>query len=172
MEQFLRVGVITTPHGLKGEVKVFPTTDDPKRFKKLKEAFLETRTGRICVHPESVKFFKNIVIIKFKEFQTIEEVTAFRQVDILIDRKNAVPLKENENFIVDLIGLTVVDQEDPTQVIGTLKDVLVTGANDVYIVEKPDKKELLIPAIPACIIKVDLEEGRMYVHLLEGLADL
>ena len=169
MEDILRVGVITTTHGLRGEVKVFPTTDDPKRFKKLKEVLLDTGKERRKLQVESVRFQKNLVILKFKEFNNINDVEQYKKCDLYASRKNAVKLEENENFIVDLIGLHVV-LEDGTE-FGIMKDVLQTGANDVYIVEMLDGREVLLPAIPECILDVDLDSETMTIHLMKGLLD-
>lgn len=169
MEDILRVGVITTTHGLRGEVKVFPTTDDPKRFKKLKEVLLDTGKERRKLQVESVRFQKNLVILKFKEFDNINDVEQYKKCDLYVSRKNAVKLEENENFIVDLIGLHVV-LEDGTK-FGIMKDVLQTGANDVYIVEMLDGREVLLPAIPECILDVDLDSETMTIHLMKGLLD-
>ena len=167
MEPYLRVGVISSTHGLKGEVKVFPTTDDPERFRKLKTVFLDTGKDYQLLTITGVRFFKNQVILKFKEFQDINEVERYRGRDLLIKREQAVPLGENENFIVDLIDLEVFD--DTEQRLGIQTDVLQTGANDVYVVETEEGKEILLPAIPSCILEVDLENGRMLVHVPEGL---
>ena len=162
MEQMLRVGVITSTHGVRGEVKVFPTTDDAKRFKTLKKVILDGREP-LELSIEQVKFFKNMVILKFKGYDNINDVETWRQRDLLITRDQAVELKEDEYFITDLIGLTVVNEEEA--VLGRVKDVLETGANDVYVVELTGGKELLLPAIKDCILNVDLEGGRMKVHL-------
>ena len=169
MEQMLRVGVITSTHGVRGEVKVFPTTDDAKRFKTLKKVILDGREP-LELSIEQVKFFKNMVILKFKGYDNINDVETWRQRDLLITRDQAVELKEDEYFITDLIGLTVVNEE--VVVLGRVKDVLETGANDVYVVELTGGKELLLPAIKDCILNVDLEGGRMKVHVLDGLMDL
>ena len=169
MEQMLRVGVITSTHGERGEVKVFPTTDDAKRFKTLKKVILDGREP-LELSIEQVKFFKNMVILKFKGYDNINDVETWRQRDLLITRDQAVELKEDEYFITDLIGLTVVNEEEA--VLGRVKDVLETGANDVYVVELTGGKELLLPAIKDCILNVDLEGGRMKVHVLDGLMDL
>ena len=169
MEQMLRVGVITSTHGVRGEVKVFPTTDDAKRFKTLKKVILDGREP-LELSIEQVKFFKNMVILKFKGYDNINDVETWRQRDLLITREQAVELKEDEYFITDLIGLTVVNEEEA--VLGRVKDVLETGANDVYVVELTGGKELLLPAIKDCILNVDLEGGRMKVHVLDGLMDL
>lgn len=170
MEQFLRVGVITSPHGVRGEVKVFSTTDDINRFKKLKEVFLDTGKEKILLHVEQVKFFKGMAILKFKEFGSINEVEPFRKKDLLVSRDKAVKLAPNENFIVDLIGLTVVTDEG--EEFGTVKDILQTAANDVYVIEGKDHKEYLFPSIKECILDVDLEAGRVLVHIMDGLLDL
>ena len=169
MEQMLRVGVITSTHGVRGEVKVFPTTDDAKRFKTVKKVILDGREP-LELSIEQVKFFKNMVILKFKGYDNINDVETWRQRDLLITRDQAVELKEDEYFITDLIGLTVVNEEEA--VLGRVKDVLETGANDVYVVELTGGKELLLPAIKDCILNVDLEGGRMKVHVLDGLMDL
>ncbi|MBQ5915908.1 MAG: 16S rRNA processing protein RimM, partial [Lachnospiraceae bacterium] len=169
MENLLRVGVITSTHGVRGEVKVFPTTDDMNRFKKLKTVILDTGKEHKTLNIESVKFFKNMVILKFKGFDNINDVEMWRQKDLLITRDQAVKLSPDENFIVDLIGLTVMTDEG--EKLGVMKDVLQTGANDVYIVKMADGKEVLLPAIKDCILNVDLEKGEMLVHVLDGLLD-
>lgn len=169
MEDILRVGVITKTHGIRGEVKVFPTTDDPKRFKKLKEVLVDTGKERHKLEVQSCRFQKNLVILKFKGIDSINDVEKYRQCDLYVSRKNAVKLGPNENFIVDLIGLNVV-LDDGTE-FGTLTDVMQTGANDVYVVKTVDGKEVLLPAIPQCILDVDLDAAQMTIHLMEGLVD-
>lgn len=170
MEQTLRVGVITSTHGVHGEVKVFPTTDDAKRFKRLKEVLLDTGRELKPMEVESVKFFKNMVILKFKGFDNINDIEIYKGKDLLVTRDKAVKLAPNENFIVDLIGLNVVTDEG--EEFGVMKDVLQTGANDVYVVEMKNGKEVLLPAIKQCILDVNLEEQKMTVHVMDGLLDL
>lgn len=167
MEEYLQVGVITSSHGVRGEVKVFPTTDDPARFKKLKHVFLDTGKEYLEMEIEQVKFLKKLVILKFKGCDSIDDIEGYKKKSLLVDRENAVKLGVNEYFIVDLIGLSV--QTDAETTLGTLTDVIQTGANDVYVVEMEDKKEVLIPAIKECILAVNLDQRTMKVHLLEGL---
>ena len=170
MEQFLRVGGISSTHGIKGEVKVFPTTDDPKRFNELKEVILDTGKEQIPLEIEQVKYFKNMVILKFKGYDNINDIEKYKSKDLLITRDHAVELGPDEYFITDLIGLQVLTEDG--EALGGLKDVLETGAKDVYVVEMKNGRELLIPAIKDCILDVDTEQGTMTVHLLEGLMDL
>lgn len=170
MEQFLRVGVISSTHGVKGEVKVFPTTDDSNRFKQLKHVILDTGNSQLPLEIEQVKFFKNMVILKFRGYDNINEVEKYKGKDLLVDREHAVALAPNENFIVDLIGLAVVTDEG--EEFGTVADVLQTGANDVYVVETKEGGEVLLPSIPQCILDVNLNEGKVLVHILDGLLDL
>lgn len=165
-----QVGVITSPHGLRGEVKVYPTTDDPSRFKILKELILREKRSERVLKVRSVKFFKQFVILGFEGLNRIEDVESLRQCPLLVERKDAVPLEEDEYYIADLIGLSV-RREDGTE-IGTLKEVLETGANDVYVVGREGQKDLLLPAISQCILDVQPEEGFITVHILEGLEDL
>lgn len=111
MEDMLQVGVITQTHGIKGEVKVFPTTDDAQRFKKLKKVTLDNGKERRELEITSVKFFKNLVILKFKGIDDINEVEKYKKAALFVTREDAVPLGENEYFIADLIGLRVVSEE-------------------------------------------------------------
>lgn len=170
MEDLLQVGIITSTHGVRGEVKVYPTTDNPRRFRRLKEVVLDTGREKINLEIEGVKFFKQFVILKFKGLDNINDIEKYRQKSLYVTRKNAVRLQRDEYFIADLIGLKVQD-EDGTE-LGTVKDVIETGANDVYEVEMADGRSLLLPAIKQCILNVDVENGMMQVHVLEGLLDL
>ena len=167
MEEVLQVGVITTVHGVRGEVKVFPTTDDVNRFKKLKEVILDTGREKITLEIEGVKFFKQMVILKFKGIDTLDDVAKYRQAGLYVTRSNAVKLDRDEYFIADLIGVEVYDESD--QLIGVLEDAIATGANDVYTIRMTDGRELLLPAIKQCVLDVDVQGRRMKVHVLEGL---
>lgn len=170
MEDLLQVGVITTTHGVRGEVKVFPTTDDPARFKTLKQVILDTGKEKIELEIAGVKFFKNLVILKFKGIDDINDVEKYRKCSLLVTRENAVKLEKNEYFISDLIGLAVVTGEGET--LGRISDVLQTGANDVYVVRQDGLKDLLIPAIKECVKEVNMKTGCVTVHLLPGLREL
>lgn len=170
MEDMLRVGVITSTHGIKGEVKVFPTTDDPRRFEDLKYVLIDEGRIKSELKIGGVKYFKQSVILKFKEIDDINDVLKYVKKDLWIYRKDAVPCDENENYICDLIGLRVITEEG--EELGVLDDVIQTAANDVYQVKMKDERELLIPAIRQCILNVNLEEQTMTVHLLDGLLDL
>jgi 16S rRNA processing protein RimM len=169
MENLLRVGVISSTHGVKGEVKVYPTTDDPGRFNSLKKVILDTGREQMDLEIQGVKFFKNMVILKFKGYDSINEIEKYKGKDLLITRDQAVELGPDENFIFDLIGLRVIT-EDGNE-FGTLTDVIKTGANDVYEVKTTEGKEVLLPAIQECVLKVDLEEGTVTVHIMDGLLD-
>ena len=167
MEDLLRVGVITSTHGIRGEVKVFPTTDDPARFKKLKDVLLDTGKGMLALEVESARFFKNQVILKFKGIDNINDIEKYKSRDLLVTRENAVPLEEGEFFICDIIGSIVVE-EDGSE-FGTLTDVMETGANDVFVVETKDGKEVLLPCIPDCIRDINVEEKKITAYIMPGL---
>ena len=167
MEELLQVGVITSTHGVRGEVKVYPTTDDAVRFKQLKHVLLDTGTETLSLEIQGVKFFKQFVILKFKGIDNINEVERYKRCPLLVERKDAVELDEDEYFIADMIGMTV-ETEDGKE-FGTLKDVIETGANDVYVIESREHGEVLIPAIRECILDVDVEEQKMKIHLMDGL---
>ncbi|MFV0528622.1 MAG: ribosome maturation factor RimM [Lachnospiraceae bacterium] len=184
MEKEFQIGVITQPHGLKGEVKVFPTTDDNRRFEELKQIMLKPavtdkgdkmppavpslrRNMPSILEIEHVKYFKKYVILKFKGYDRIEDVESFRSMGLWIDREHALPLQSNEYYIADLIGMSV-SLEDGTP-FGTIEDVMQTGANDVYVVRTLQDQEVLLPAIKECIKKVDVENADMQIKLLDGL---
>lgn len=163
----LQVGVITQTHGIKGEVKVFPTTDDVSRFKKLKEVIMDTGRERITMEIEGVKFFKQYAIVKFKGYDSINDIEKYKRAKLYVTRDHAVKLQKDEYFIADLVGLNVVtDEGEP---FGKMKDVLATGANDVYVVEREDGTEVLLPAIRECVKAVDMEQGQITVHIMAGL---
>ena len=161
MEELLQVGVITSTHGVRGEVKVFPTTDDPERFKTLKHVLLDTGREKKPLEIQGVKFFKQFVILKFKGIDNINDIERYKRCPLLVERK------EDEYFIADMIGIQVVTEDD--EPFGTLKDVMETGANDVYVIDTEEHGEVLVPAIRECILDVDIENQKMKIHLMDGL---
>lgn len=169
MEDLLQVGIITGTHGLKGEVKVFPTTDDKERFLDLEDVLLDTGSELLELKVEYCKFFKKFVFVKFEGLDDINEVEKYKRCPLLVTRENAVELEEDEYFVADLLGLTIVYDSGVT--VGKLENVISTGANDVYEVLTEDGGRILLPAIKECILDVDMNEGIILVHLLKGLAD-
>ena len=167
MEKQLQVGVISSTHGVRGEVKVFPTTDDVTRFRQLKKVYLDTGREMLPLEIQNVKFFKQFAILKFKGIDNINDIEKYRGKSLMIDREDAVDLDEDEYFIADMIGMKVCTEDGGE--FGTLKDVMETGANDVYIIDSPEHGEVLIPAIRECILDIDMDEERMTIHLMEGL---
>lgn len=161
--------MITSPHGVRGEVKVFPTTEDPKRFSDLKKVYLDLKSGVSERAVEGVRYQKNLVLLRLAGITDRTEAEQYRNCDILITRDQALPLAENEFYIADLIGLSVCS--DDGEELGKLEDVMQTGANDVYVVTGGRHGEILIPAIPDCRIRTDLEAGVITVHLIPGLID-
>ncbi len=169
MEERLQVGIISSTHGVKGEVKVFPTTDDVKRFKKLKAVMLDTGKEMVDLEIEGVKFFKQFAILKFKGIDSLNDVEKYKGKSLWVNREHAVRLRKDEYFVVDLIGIAVVDELG--EPVGVLTDVIETGANDVYVVDMGEEKEVLLPAIKECILGVDIENKKMTVHMMDGLLD-
>ena len=167
MEDLLKVGVITTTHGVRGEIKVFPTTDNAERFLELEYVLLDTGRELRRLDIKNVRFFKNLVILKFDGIDNINDIEKYKGKDLWIPREEAQELGEDEYYIADLQGLNVV-LEDGTE-FGTLRDVMETGANDVYIIDSNEHGEVLLPAIKECILDVDLEKNTMTVHLMKGL---
>jgi 16S rRNA processing protein RimM len=169
MTDRFQVGVIASTHGLQGEVNVFPTTEDPNRFKKLKKVTLHTQRGEeLELEVQSARFFKKFVIVKFKEFNNINDVEKFRGCELTIDRKDALKLEPGEYYCADLIGLDIVDEDG--KVLGKVSDIIQTGANDVYemTVDGADEK-VYVPAIKDCVKEINIEKGQIIIHVMDGL---
>ena len=167
MEDLLKVGVITTTHGVRGEVKVYPTTDEPERFLDLDYVLFDTGRELRRLDIKNVRFFKNLAILKFDGIDNINDIEKYKGRDLWIPREEAQELDEDEYYIADLLGMKVL-LEDGSE-FGTLRDVMETGANDVYIVDSVKHGEVLLPAIKECILDVDIEANTMTVHLMKGL---
>ena len=168
MEQYFEIGKITGTHGIRGTMRVFPTTEDPSRFERLKEIIVEIRGKRETFHIQKVAFHKQFVLLTVKEITDINVAELYKNGRILIPDAMAIPLGEDEYYNRDLYGLKVVTEEG--EELGEITEIFPTGSNDVYVVKKDGKvKELLLPAIKDCIKNVDLENGVMTVKLLEGL---
>ncbi len=165
-EEYFRIGVITEPHGVHGEVKVYPTTDDAAHLKKVKEYYMNTAEGMELFHLQGMKLQNDRIILKFKEITDRDMAEKLRKKELFVDRAHAVPLNEDEYYISDLEGLDVYENDEK---IGTLAEVLRTGANDVYRIERTDGSEVMLPAIKQCILNVDIKEGRIDVSVMEGL---
>jgi len=166
MEDMLQVGVISSIHGVHGEVKVFPTTSDPNRYKKLKEVILDNGKEKINLKIQGTKFFKQFVIVKFEGYESPDDIIKFKGLPIYVTRENAIKLSKDEYFIADLVDIDVYENDCH---IGKVVNVIETGANDVYVISEDNGNELLLPAIKQCILAVDIEGRRMDVHVLEGL---
>lgn len=169
MDDMLRIGVIANTHGIKGEVKVFPTTDDINRYKQLKEVILDTGKEHKKLEIENIRFFKQMVIVKFKGIDTINDIEKYKGKDILVTREQAIPLEEDEYFIYDIIGAAVITEEG--REIGRLEEVLQTGANDVFVVKSLEGKELLFPVIKDCVLDINIEEKKVTIHVMKGLLE-
>ena len=167
MEDLFTVGVVTTAHGIKGELKVFPTTDDARRFKKLKEVIVRSKHKTVTLKVESVKFFKQFVILKLEGIDDMDAAYLYKNAELCVTMDNAVKCDKDEYFIADLIGIKVYDEED--NLIGEISDVIQTGANDVYEIDREDGSKAYIPAIKDCIKNVDISAGSMVIHVMEGL---
>ncbi len=167
MDDFFTVGIITTAHGVHGEVKVFPTTDDVKRFKKCKELILCTKKETKTLKVEQVKFFKQFAIIKLEGINSMDDALLLKNAELKVTRENAVKCDKDEYYIADLYGVKIYDEEN--NYIGELTEVYQTGANDVYEITIADDKTVLIPAIKDCIKNVDIENRLMTIHKMEGL---
>lgn len=170
MEKLLEVGKIVNTHGLRGEVKVVPWLDYPEDFEELETVYLKNRKETITLNIKNVKYQKNNLIVKFSEFNDINEVEQYKNCVLYADRDALGELPEGVYYIVDLIGLEVLDEESGEK-IGKIADVFNTGANDIYDVKRDGKKNLLLPVIDEVVKEVNIEDGYVRVHVMEGLDD-
>lgn len=169
MLQFLEIGQIINTHGIKGEVKVYPLTDDAKRFLKLKWVYIKRNNEMNKFNIQSVKFFKNLVIIKIEGINDMTEAEKYKNCKLMVGRENAVKLPEDSYFICDIIGCEVFEENG--EYLGVVKNVLKTGSNDVYELNSDKYRQLLIPAIKSVVLDVDIQNKKILVKLPEGLVD-
>lgn len=167
MEDLFTIGIITTAHGVHGELKVYPTTDDVKRYKKLKEIIVTNDKITETKKVEGVKFFKQFVLLKLEGINTMDDAYKYKNFSLKVTRENAVKCEEDEYFIADLYDLKVYSEEN--EYIGLVTEVYQTGANDVYEIKREDESTVLIPAIKECIKDVDIKGGKITIHVMEGL---
>lgn len=167
MEQYLELGQIVNTFGIKGQVKVNPFTDDIRRFEELKEIYVEKKNELKLFKIEQVNYSKNMVILKLQGVNNPDEAEKLRNCYIKINRKDAKKLPEGTYYIVDLIGLEVYTDED--KLLGKVDDIYNTGSSDIYVVKDELGKQILLPAIKDVLKKVDLENGKIIVHLIQGL---
>lgn len=169
MKEYLKVGQILKPHGIRGEVKVYPLTDDYKRYSKLKKVFTtkdEKKYEKIEI--ESVKYVKEFPVVKLAGIDTVNDAEKLRQIYIYVNREDAVKLPKDSYFIADLIGMKVITDEG--EFLGEVVSVFPTGSNDVYEVKSENhKKNILLPAIKDVVLDINIDSREMKVHLLEGL---
>lgn len=165
--QYLEVGQIVNTFGIKGQVKVVPFTNDIERFDELRKVYIVNRKNRKEVEIENVKYHKNMVLLKFKGLDKIEDVEIFKNCYLEIDRKDGKPLEEGEYYIIDLIGLDVYTDEGTH--LGKVDDIYNTGSNDIYVVKDELGKQILLPYIDDVIKEINLESHKIMVHLIEGL---
>lgn len=167
MQEQFRIGVISNTHGLKGEVKVFPTTDDLKRFQKLKKVQMVHPKMKQELEIQQVRFFKNMVILKFKGLDDINQVEKLKNAELYVDREDAIELQKNEFYIADMIGAKALLTDG--SVLGEVVDMIRTGANDVFVVSSEQYGELLVPSIKECIKEIDALNSRVVMELMDGI---
>ena len=159
MKEYLSIGQIINTHGLKGELKVYPLTDDIRRFRKLKSVFIDKVERKVLW----CKLQSDKVVLKIEGIETVEEAENYKRKYIEVRREDAVQLNEGEYFIADIIGCEVVDEND--FVFGPVGDVIQTVSNDVYWVK--GKNELLVPALKTVIVKMDIDNRKIIIKPLE-----
>ncbi len=168
--EYITIGKVANTHGVKGDLKIYPTTDDVNRFKKLKSVYVEHKGKKETLTIKGVRFHKNLVILTTEEIKDVDKALTYKNDALLVSMDDAVPLEENEHFIFQLIGLEA--REENGTVLGKLTNVLQTGAHDVYVIDDGSKNGLMVPATMSFVPEVHVEEGYLVVKLIEGLKGL
>ena len=163
----LEIGQIVNTFGIKGMVKVKPFTDDIRRFDELKKVYVEKNSNQTEYEIEEVKYHKDMVLIKLKGIDKVEQAEELRNAYLTVSRDSVEELEEGRYYIVDLLGLEVYTDEQI--LLGTLEDIFNTGSNDIYVVKDKQGKQILLPAIQDVIKQIDIENKKIIVHLLPGL---
>ena len=167
MQEFLEIGQIVNTFGIKGMLKIKPFTDDIKRFDNLEKVYVETNKTKKQYEIEQVKYHKDMVLIKFKGIDKVEDAELLRNSYLKVNRKDEPELEEGTYYIVDLIGLDVYSDEG--NLLGKLDDIFNNGSCDIYVVKDEFGKQLLLPAISDVIKEINLDEKKIVVHILKGL---
>ena len=156
------IGKIGAPHGVKGEMKIIPMTDFPERFDGMAHCYVDDKPVKI----KSVRYQRKYVLMVFGGIETREEAAALTGALVSVDRSEAMPLKDGEYYISDILGLAV--EETDGTALGTVTDVIRTGSNDVYVVSLPGRQEdVLVPALKKVVREISIEDGRMVVLMPE-----
>lgn len=167
MQEYFEIGQIVNTFGIKGMVKVVPYTDDITRFDDLKNVYVVTKRMNKKYDIEEVKYHKNMVLLKFKGIDKVEDAENLRNAMLKVERKDAAKLEEGCYYIADLLGMPVYTDEG--ELLGVLDDIYNTGSNDIYVVKTKEHKQILLPAIEDVIKQISLEENKITVHILNGL---
>ena len=160
----IEIGKIVNTHGLRGHIKVEPWCDGIETYEYLNRVFINNFEYEI----ESVKLQKNLFLLKFTNLNSIEDAEKLKNKIIYANEEEMPPLPEGVFYIKDIIGLSVYDGD---KFVGEIVDWIETGANNVYIIKRPDGKDVLIPAIDSVIKEINIENKKMSVNMLEGLME-
>ena len=162
---FIVIGQITKPHGVRGELRVKPHTDEPERFTWLEQVYVG-ETARSLMLVEKARVHQGMILLKFTAVNDRTAAEALRGEWLMVPEDEALPLEEGEYYLFQLEGLSVFtdDGED----LGVLTSIIETGANHVFVVQGA-QGELLLPDIDEVVQEIDFEHGRMVVKLLPGL---
>lgn len=163
--KLVRIGKIVNTQGLKGDLRIFPSTDYKERFEELEYVYLEGEKNKKFVITK-VRYKKNLAIVKFENYDNINDVEIFRNKEVFTEKLDQDELEEDRFYVEDLIGIKIIDEEKGY--IGILKEIIQNPAHDIYLIELESGKEIMIPAVSEYIIDTDIDNSVMTVSLIEG----
>lgn len=165
----IKIAQVLNTHGVRGEVKAVPLSDFAERYYSLKDVYVERNNSFQVCTVQSVRWNKNNLLIKFEGIDNPEQAALLKNKYLMIDIEDTVPLPEDNYYLFEIVGLDVFDEDGNK--LGKIQDVLQTSANDVYVVQGDNDKEILIPALKKLVRSIDIEKNTMIVELPSGLLD-
>lgn len=166
VQNHIVIGKIVAPHGVRGDIRILPLTDKPEQFLKLDYLLLP---GGRSLTVKNARFHKNMVLLTAEEIKSMDDAELLRNQKVSIRAEDLPQLEEGEFYVADLVGLPVYDETG--REIGTFKDSLQTGSNDVYVIAVPGKKDILLPALKANVREINVAERRIVVKLPDWIDD-
>lgn len=169
-ENYFKVGTIVNTHGIRGEVKILAITDfADERFKKGAKLQVETKDGFVPFEVKSSRLHKNMWLVLFEGVNNINDIEKYKTHDVYVHGDARETLGDNEYYYDEIIDSRVFDLDGND--IGVVSEVMTTGANDVWVVQRPGQKDALIPMIDDVVKNVDVDNKRITIDALEGLLD-
>lgn len=167
MLNYFRIGILSSPHGVRGEISIYPTTDDLDRFRALDICYILQNGEYIPLHVTGVKYKKNMPVLRFEEYNTLDEIERLRGAEIYVDREHAIALDEGEYYMADVIGFDVVSDDKR---VGTVEDFFDNEAGQsIYVIKCTDGETKYVLNIPEFVRSIDFDKNIIAINMVKGM---